>query len=683
MMPTNSEPPVSAVPDPARRLSLKLIERGFLTLAECDRASKAARERKLDFGEIVVGMGLLTDDQVASVMAEEIGIPYVFPYPASIDRSLLARFPAELLLRHRAVPLAREDGRIMLATSEIPTLSSPRTFEAAGEGPIAFSFTSRRHIERTLRALLPQEPGAAGQGGDLDDPSAVGLLYGHLARAITERADEVRFEPVEGGMVVQYRIGKNLEPRGRHPASMLLSLASRARILIGSSKSARFFDMIGTLILPIGRNEISIDVTISPSRLGECVTLRMGRQAEEAPAGPAPVPAAAAVVRPTIDMASLLLFTKESGGSDLHLSSGATPMVRVHGEMRRLTLPGGSEAPPLAAEEIRTLVFDLLTDAQKSRLEADRELDLSLSIGKETRFRGNVFFQDRGLGAVFRVIPTQIKTCEELGLPPVIKGLAELEKGLILCTGPTGSGKSTTLAALVDHINSTRRGHILTIEDPIEFVHKPKSCMVNQREVGSNTQSFAKALRSALREDPDVILVGEMRDLETISLAITAAETGHLVFGTLHTSSAAKTVDRIINVFPAGEQAQIRSMLADSLQAVIAQILLPKRGGKGRVAAQEVLIASSGVRSLIRDGKTYQIPSAIQTGAKYGMQTLEGALTKLAQNGVIDPSEPERQLAALGLGREDAAGMQGLAGGGTTRILPSSQGIARPLNKSF
>jgi twitching motility protein PilT len=383
-------------------------------------------------------------------------------------------------------------------------------------------------------------------------------------------------------------------------------------------------------------------------------------------------------------MPSLLLFTKESGGSDLHLSSGATPMVRVHGEMRKLTLPGGSEAPPLAAEEIRTLVFGLLTDSQKSRLEAERELDLSLSIGKETRFRGNVFFHDRGLGAVFRVIPTQIKSCEELGLPPVIKGLAELEKGLILCTGPTGSGKSTTLAALVDHINSTRRGHILTIEDPIEFVHKPKSCMVNQREVGGNTHSFAKALRSALREDPDVILVGEMRDLETISLAITAAETGHLVFGTLHTSSAAKTVDRIINVFPAGEQAQIRSMLADSLQAVIAQILLPKRGGKGRVAAQEILLASTGVRSLIREGKTYQIPSAIQTGGKYGMQTLEQTLGRLAQMGTIDPLEAERQLVALGLAREDGtAGMAAFQGGGTTRVLPSSPGIARPLSKSF
>jgi twitching motility protein PilT len=386
----------------------------------------------------------------------------------------------------------------------------------------------------------------------------------------------------------------------------------------------------------------------------------------------------AAPVRPSAppaappDMATLLLFTKEAGGSDLHLSAGAPPMIRVHGEMRRLTLPGGADAPALSSEEIRVLLFDLLTDAQKSRLEGEKELDLSLTIGKETRFRGNVFFQDRGLGGVFRVIPTVIKSCDELGLPPLIKGLADLEKGLVLCTGPTGSGKSTTLAALIDRVNSTRRGHILTIEDPIEFVHRPKSCMVNQREVGGNTHSFAKALKSALREDPDVILVGELRDLETIALAITAAETGHLVFGTLHTSSAAKTVDRLINVFPAGEQGQIRSMLADSLQAVIAQVLLPKKGGKGRAAAQEILVASTGVRSLIREGKTYQIPSAIQTGTKYGMQSLEQSLSKLSASGVIDPAEAERQLAALGLAREDAAAerLQAMTTPPSPRISP-------------
>ena len=355
-----------------------------------------------------------------------------------------------------------------------------------------------------------------------------------------------------------------------------------------------------------------------------------------------------------MDVATLLLFTKEVGGSDLHLSAGASPMVRVHGEMRKLTTPEGGEVQPMPADEIRTMILDVLTVAQKSRIEAEKELDFAMVIGA-ARFRGNVFFQDRGLAGVFRVIPTEIKSCEQLGLPPVIKNLAELEKGLVLCTGPTGSGKSTTLAALIDHINATRRGHIITIEDPVEFVHKPKLCMVNHREVGRNTKSFSNALRSALREDPDVILVGEMRDLETIALAITAAETGHLVFGTLHTSSASKTCDRIINVFPANEQGQIRAMFADSLQAIVAQVLLPKKGGKGRVAAHEILIASSGVRAMIRDGKSFQIPSALQTGAKYGMQSLEQALTKLTIDGLIDSATASGQLAALGLARDDAS----------------------------
>ncbi len=409
----------------------------------------------------------------------------------------------------------------------------------------------------------------------------------------------------------------------------------------------------------------------------------LGQRLKSEGFGSSEVPRAAAAA--PLDMATLLLFTKEAGGSDLHLSAGATPMVRVHGEMKKLTLPGGAEAPPLSPDQIRGLLFDLLTDAQKSRLEAEKELDLSLSIGKDTRFRGNVFFQDRGLGGVFRVIPTVIKSCDELGLPPVIKGLADLEKGLVLCTGPTGSGKSTTLAALIDRVNSTRRGHILTVEDPSEFVHRPKACRVNQREVGGNTHSFAKALRSALREDPDVILVGELRDLETIALAITAAETGHLVFGTLHTSSAAKTVDRIINVFPAGEQGQIRSMLADSLQAVIAQVLLPRKGGKGRVAAQEILVASTGVRALIRESKTFQIPSAIQTGAKYGMQTLEQTLSRLSGSGTIEPGEAERTLAALGLSREDAAAekLQTLAGAGAPRVSPSTSTTLRAVSRAI
>ena len=278
-----------------------------------------------------------------------------------------------------------------------------------------------------------------------------------------------------------------------------------------------------------------------------------------------------------MDVSTLLLFTNEAGGSDLHLSAGAPPMIRANGEMRRVMV-NGAELPAMTADEIRTLVQEILTDAQKSRLEAERELDFAMSLGSTARFRGNCFYQDRGMGAVFRVLPTKIKSSEELGLLPAIRNLSNLEKGLVLVTGPTGSGKSTTLAALIDQVNAKERAHIITIEDPIEFVHPPKLSMVNQREVGRSTHSFANALRSSLREDPDVLLVGELRDHETMALAITAAETGHLVFATLHTSSAAKTVDRMINVFPAGEQSQIRAMLADSLQAVVAQILVPRRG---------------------------------------------------------------------------------------------------------
>jgi twitching motility protein PilT len=370
----------------------------------------------------------------------------------------------------------------------------------------------------------------------------------------------------------------------------------------------------------------------------------------------------------TVDLPTLLGVLKRVGGSDLHISGGAPPMARVDGVVRRLALRGAEveSYPPL---DVRQLVYGVLKDAQKKRLEANRQIDTSITIGGVGRFRANIFFQDRGLAAVFRAIPDKVVPAEKLGLPPVVRALAGAERGLVLVTGPTGSGKSTTLCSLVDDANRTRCGHIITIEDPIEFVHRPQSCMVNQREVGTDVPSFADALRAALREDPDIILVGEMRDRETIALAITAAETGHLVFGTLHTASAAKTVDRVVNVFSEGEQAQIRAMFAESIQAVVAQQLLPRRGG-GRVAAFEVLVATSAVRALIRDAKTYQLPSVIQTGARYGMQSLEQALSKLVMAGLVDREVAAHKLAALGLERDEPAG--GAAGG------PSAGISARP-----
>jgi twitching motility protein PilT len=351
--------------------------------------------------------------------------------------------------------------------------------------------------------------------------------------------------------------------------------------------------------------------------------------------------------KPT-SLSTLLLVTKKLGASDLHISAGAPVMVRVSGEMKKLPLPGQSPDTAMSADEVKRMIYSVLTPEQQKRLEETHELDFSMALGEHSRYRGNVLFQLRGLAAVFRVIPTEIKGFDELKLPAAVRQLAQREKGLVLVTGPTGSGKSTTLAAMVDWINANRDGHIITIEDPIEFVHQPKRCMINQREVGSGTYSFSNALRSSLREDPDVILVGELRDLETIALAITAAETGHLVFGTLHTMSAPKTIDRLINVFPAGEQAQIRAMLAESLAGVVAQVLLGKVGG-GRVAAHEILISTHGVRSMIREGKTHMIPNAIQTGGKLGMQSLENELSRLADAGIIEGND-----AASALGEEVA-----------------------------
>lgn len=330
-----------------------------------------------------------------------------------------------------------------------------------------------------------------------------------------------------------------------------------------------------------------------------------------------------------VDILELLKFTNSSGASDLHLNAGAPPMVRVNGVMKKI------DVPDLLPEDIHRLIYDIMTDQERKRFEENWELDFSREIGSIGRFRVNVYYQNDGKAAVFRTIPSKILTMEDLHLPDVVEKLCYLEKGLVLVTGPTGSGKSTTLAAMVDHINSTRKSHIITIEDPIEFVHKSRTCLISQREVGRDTKSFTNALRSALREDPDVILVGEMRDLETISLAISAAETGHLVFGTLHTNSVAKTVDRIVDVFPTNQQEQIRSMFADSIEGIISQILLRRKEGKGRVAALEILVGTNAIRSLIRENKTYQVQSALQTGSSLGMCTMEQALRKLIQDGAI------------------------------------------------
>lgn len=331
-----------------------------------------------------------------------------------------------------------------------------------------------------------------------------------------------------------------------------------------------------------------------------------------------------------MDIEELLRRTVHSKASDLHLTVGAPPTIRLHGEMEKLPYP------ELTRDVLRMMLIGILTGEQQNRFEDKRDLDFSIEIPNLARFRANFFVGRRGEGAVFRVIPTEIKSFGDLGLPPVLAEMARQERGLVLVTGPTGSGKSTTLAAMVDLVNSERAAHILTVEDPIEFVHPHKKCLVNQREVKVHTESFASALRAALREDPDVILVGEMRDLETISLAVSAAETGHLVFGTLHTSSAAQTVDRIIDVFPPHQQSQIRTQLSESLQGVIAQTLIPKIGG-GRVAALEIMTTTAAVKNLIREGKTFQLPSIIETGSNLGMQTLDQALQELVIKGTITP----------------------------------------------
>jgi twitching motility protein PilT len=333
-----------------------------------------------------------------------------------------------------------------------------------------------------------------------------------------------------------------------------------------------------------------------------------------------------------MDIGELLAFAVKNGASDLHLSAGLPPMIRVDGDVRRINVP------PMDHKEVHGLIYDIMKDKQRKEFEEFLECDFSFEIPGLARFRVNAFNQNRGAGAVFRTIPSEILTLDDLKAPPIFKDISSYPRGIVLVTGPTGSGKSTTLAAMIDYVNESEYGHILTVEDPIEFVHNSKKCLINQREVHRDTRGFNEALRSALREDPDVILVGELRDLETIRLALTAAETGHLVFGTLHTSSAAKTIDRVVDVFPAAEKEMIRAMLSESLRAVIAQVLLKKVGG-GRVAAHEIMIGTPAIRNLIRENKIAQMYSAIQTGAQFGMQTLDQNLQELVRRNLVGRNE--------------------------------------------
>jgi twitching motility protein PilT len=334
-----------------------------------------------------------------------------------------------------------------------------------------------------------------------------------------------------------------------------------------------------------------------------------------------------------MDITQLLAFSVKNKASDLHLSAGLPPMIRVHGDVRRINVD------PMTHKQVHAMVYDIMNDTQRKQYEDTLECDFSFEVQGLARFRVNAFHQNRGAASVFRTIPSKVLTLANLNCPPIFADLALRPRGLVLVTGPTGSGKSTTLAAIIDHLNENHYGHILTLEDPIEFVHDSKKCLINQREVGPHTLSFSNALRAALREDPDAILVGELRDLETIRLALTAAETGHLVFGTLHTSSAAKTIDRVVDVFPAAEKDMVRAMLSESMQAIISQTLCKTKDGSGRVAAHEIMLGTAAIRNLIRENKIAQMYSSIQTGQNLGMQTLDQCLADLVRRNLISPAE--------------------------------------------
>jgi twitching motility protein PilT len=341
-----------------------------------------------------------------------------------------------------------------------------------------------------------------------------------------------------------------------------------------------------------------------------------------------------------MEITELLAFAQKNKASDLHLVGGKEPMVRIDGGLKPI------KTGDLSADIVKDMIYSIMTEEQRSEFEAEKEMDFAIAFGEESRFRVNAYTTTTGPAAAFREIPTKIPSLEQLKAPEIFKSFAEIERGLVLVTGPTGSGKSTTLSAMINYMNENTDNHILTIEDPVEFVHGKKRALINHREVGRHTKSFSRALKSALREDPDVILVGEMRDHETISLALTAAETGHLVMGTLHTSSAAKTVDRIIDVFPSGDKEMVRAMVAGSLQAVISQVLLKRKGG-GRAAAHEILVGTSAVRNLIRENKIPQIYSMIQVGQRYGMQTMDDSIKRLVESGVVDPEEAASMNAKL------------------------------------